>query len=308
MRARAVLFIATANVLGGIAYLWQSRALEGLPPATITMGRNLVALVAMGIYLQWRGGIRWRFPRADLIRLLLIGTVAQAVPLWLGILGVKWSTPGNASVLVLLEPVSILVFARILLGERVRVLQIVGIGCGLCGALGIVLEGASWDDLAGGEHFTGNVVLALHGILWGLYTPLMKPLVTRYSALELTFTSMLFTLVLLVPASLFEVGDWRGGPTLWPALMWMVWLGIFVSFGSMILWIASLKHLQAFTIGSFVFLQPLTGLLADYFVDGRAPSQGAVFGAVLIVCGVFIVILPRRSKIAPVTDGRADRG
>ena len=88
MKGIAFLLIATANVLGGISYVWQDLALEGLPPATIILGRNAVAILCMLVFLALRPPMRLVYPRGDLVRLMVIGILAYGAPLLLGIVGV----------------------------------------------------------------------------------------------------------------------------------------------------------------------------------------------------------------------------
>jgi drug/metabolite transporter (DMT)-like permease len=128
----------------------------------------------------------------------------------------------------------------------------------------------------------------------------MRPLAQRYRPMDLTFMTMLLALLLLVPAALAETDQWQAGPQLAPALGWVLALGIGGSFAGTLLWNMSLEHLRASTVAPFVFLQPLAGVLGDYFVHGRSISQAALLGGGFIAAGVLLVILParRRSAIA----------
>jgi len=305
----AVVLIILANVIGGATYLAQKCALDGLPPATVTLLRNLIAMACMVLWLAPKGGLTWRYDRAELRRLALVGVVGYAAPLLLGIWGLRGSTAGNGSILILLEPASILVFSWLLLRERIRVIQVLGILAGLAGALCIVLEQAPIGDLFTGAHLRGNLVLAAHGILWGLYSPLMLPLARRHRATDVTFAAMVFSMLLLVPATLAEIPQWHGGPTLGPALLWTLALGVIASFGGTVLWVTALQHLNASTVAPFVFLQPLSGVLAGHLVLGEVLTREALLGGLLIGAGVLLVIAPsmrRRSATAAPTRATAD--
>ncbi len=299
MKTFAILLIVLANVIGGSTYLAQKLALEGLPPATVTLLRNLIAMACIALLSVRGGGLRLHFAARDQRRLALLGIVAYALPLWLGIVGLRWSTSGNGSVLILLEPPAILLFSRVLLGERIRGLQAAGLLAGLAGALFIVLEQAPLGGLLEHDHLRGNLILAAHGILWGLYSPLMQPLAQRCRAIDITFMSMLWSCAVLVPAALLESGQWHGGPTLMPALQWTLGLGIIASFGGTLMWNASLRHLSAATIAPFVFLQPLAGVMAGHLVLGETLTRDALLGGALIGLAVLLVIWPVRRAVAP---------
>jgi len=299
-RRRAVLAIVLANVLGGVSYPAQKAALAGLPPATVTMLRGLVALVPL-LFVVARSRTRVSWTRAENWRVFALGTVAYALPMWLGIVGVERSTASNAAILILLEPVTIVLLAWLWLRERVGPLKLASIALGLGGALSIVLEDAALDDLFGGEHFLGNALLALHGALWGLHTPLAKPLAARHDPFDLTLRVTLAGSVALVPAVWLERSAWSAGPELVPALLWSAALGLLVSFGAIAMWLWALRHIPAASVAGFVFLQPLTGVLVGVaWLDERL-SAAALTGSALIVGGVALDVVltaARRNRSA----------
>ncbi len=290
-KSRAILWIALANVIGGVSYPAQKAALAGLPPATVTALRSGVALVAF-LFLAGRSLSKLRaWSRADLARAFALGTVAFALPMWLGIVGVERSSAANASILILLEPVTIVAIAWVVLGERIGRSKLVGIALGLAGALCIVLEGASLGDLFGSQHFTGNALLALHGVLWGCYTPLAKPLVEKHDPVHLSLVTTACGFAFLIPAALLEAPRWHAGPELASSLRWCVGLGLFVSFLSIVLWLAALRHIPATSVAGFVFLQPLAGVLGGILLLGERLSTASLVGGLLIVAGVSLDIL-----------------
>ena len=303
MKGVALALIALANVIGGSTYLGQKLALQGLPPATVTVLRNAIAMLCLLLWAARSGGISLRFSAREHGRLALAGILGYALPLLLGIWGLRGSTSGNASILILLEPPSILLFSWLLLGERLRRLQVAGLLAGLAGALWIVAgdpgSGASLGELFSGRYLGGNAVLALHGVLWGLYSPLMLPLARRHRPSDVTFGGMLWAMLLLVPAALSEADAWHGGPTLSPALGWTLALGVVASFGGTIMWVEALRHLDGSTVAPFVFLQPLAGVLAGHLMLDERVSGAALAGGLLIAAGVVLVIAPKRRRPGP---------
>ncbi|TAJ19124.1 MAG: DMT family transporter [Planctomycetota bacterium] len=294
VRARAIALIAAANVLGGLSYVGQKFALDGLPPATITCIRNLVGLACLGAWVAIARISFARWSRADFMRAALLGTAAYGLPMLLGVIGIRMSTSANGSILILLEPCAILFLCWLLLRERLGVGQILGVALGLVGALSVVLDGAGeagLADLFKGEYARGNAILALHGILWGLYTPISKELADKHGAVEITFLSVLFSLVLIAPWSFAERAEWHAGPQLAPALAWSIGLGVLITFVSTVLWLAALKHLEASFVAVFIFLQPLAGVLAGMWLLDEPLSTGALWGGLVIAAGVLVSTL-----------------
>jgi drug/metabolite transporter (DMT)-like permease len=165
----------------------------------------------------------------------------------------------------------------------------------MAGAVALVLEGASLDDFTAGEHFRGNLLLALHGLLWGLYSPIVKPLLARgHDPLVVSSTTLVMTLLVLVPIAAPELSTIERSPHLVPALGYTLFLAVAGSFGATILWITSLRYLPASTTVPFVFVQPLTGIALGALLLGETMSLAAVLGAALIAAGVAVAILVDR--------------
>jgi O-acetylserine/cysteine efflux transporter len=288
LRLLAIGALLLANVIGGASYPAQKLALAGLPPATVTFLRGVVAFVPLLVLARVRGLSLGGWTRPEIGRAALVGTLALALPLWLGIVGVERSSSANASILILLEPLTIVLLAAVLLGERPGRAKLVGIGIGFAGAVVIVLEDASLSELFGSERAVGNALLALHGVLWGCHTPLAKPLSEKHDPLALTLLATGFSLPLLALFAAFEHGRWQAGPALASALAWTVVLGLVASLLAVLLWLWALRHIPASSVAGFIFLQPLTGVLIGLaFLDERL-SAPATAGCVLISVGVAV--------------------
>ncbi|MFT5287505.1 MAG: drug/metabolite transporter (DMT)-like permease [Planctomycetota bacterium] len=290
MRNRALLAILIANILGGTSYLVQKLALEGLPPSTITFGRNLVAVVVMWIWARSRGHIQFKSTKREHGLMLVLGTLCFAAPMLLGVIGIRYSTAANGSILILLEPGVILLMSWWLLRERATWIQMVGVVIGLIGALVIVLKDAPIDGLMAEEHLSGNLILILHGVMWGCYTPVSRLLSRTKGVTEITLISMMYAMVLLVPSMLFEIPEWHAGPHLWPAIFWTVVLGVLVSWLGTYLWNFSASQLASRTIAPFVFVQPVAGAGIAWLVLNEMPSAGVWIGTGIIVVGVLLVM------------------
>ena len=295
-RTAAVTAIVTANILGGVSYAIQKDAVAELPPATLSLLRNLVALAVL---IPWAWSLRRRDPAwsgADRLRMLFLGVVAYGLPLWLGVVGVERSTAANGSILILLEPTTILLVAWLFMGEVVGRRLLIGAGICMAGALLLVLTDAPVDGLLEDEFRLGNALLALHGVLWGLHTPIARPVAARHDAITMTTWTLLLSLLVLAPVSWSEHAsdpvDWNSVLAVWPALLM---LGLGVSLGATLLWLYSLRTLHASRVAAFVFLQPVAGLLAGYLWLGERSSPQALVGAAIILVGVGLTVRPPRA-------------
>jgi len=290
MRNRALLAILFANFVGGISYLMQKLALDGLPPTTITLGRNLVALVAMLIWARSRGGIQWKSTRREHLLMFLLGTMSFTLPMLLGVIGTEKSTAANGSIMILLEPGVILLLSWWLLKEHVSWKQVLGVGLGLVGATIIVLKDAPISGLLVEEHLEGNLILILHGILWGTFTPIARILTRTKKPLDVTLISMCYGFVILLPGTVIESAEWHTGPHLLQALVWILVLGVLVTWLGTYMWNFAASILRGKTIAPFLFLQPVAGAASSWLVLGEELSTGTWIGSLIIAGGVMLVI------------------
>jgi drug/metabolite transporter (DMT)-like permease len=293
---RALSSLFAANLLGGGSYVVQKLVLTDLPPLTITLLRTFVGALCM-VPLLGAAAWRWPFKGRDAWLMLAAGGLGFALPLMLGLLGLRMSTAANGSILVLLEPMGIVILSAIFFRERISRSQGLGLTLGIGGALIVVLSGAGETSLLSSSHLMGNIILAVHGFLWSIYTVAARPLLPVHGSVSIAYGSSLVTLALLAPFWPLELEGLRLGAAALPALGWCVGLGVFVSFLSTVLWMDGLRLAGPIVVAAFVFLQPVTGALLGYFVLGEVLAPVAFIGAALVGSAVLLVARPSEAHV-----------
>ncbi len=219
--------------------------------------------------------------------LLAMGGLGLALPVALGNYGVALSSASNASLLVGVEPICIVLFGALVLGERLTRLRGSALALGVAGATMVVANGIPFVGAPYTPHLAGDLLLVAHGAAWAIYTLAGKPLVGRFPALAVTAGALTVALPLLLPLAALELPSIDTGPTLWPALGWAVGLGVFASGLGTLGWNLALARMDASTLAGFVFLQPLAGVLLGHYVLGEPISSWALAGGALVLAGVY---------------------
>jgi len=311
--SRAVLCCLLANVLGGTTFVAMDHAFaSGLPTVTFTFARTALSSLLFVALGAWSGDLRPRFSARDWGLILLVAIPGFTLPLVLGVRGVALSTPGLGSVLALMEPIAIVPLSLVFLGERPGRVRLTGIALGLLGALLVIgSDGLAGAQAMSPERRLGNVLLAIQGALWAVYTVAAKPLTGRHPPLAISIWS---TLVGCAALGLVSPLEWSGlrpaaldgvaaalglqdgvahGATLASALSRALpsalYLGILGSFLAVILWNAGLKGVSATRMAVFVFVQPAVGLLLDHLLGEQPPAPLEWAGAALILAAVALV-------------------
>ena len=137
----AYLMIAVSNILGGSTYAVTTVALKGFAEKDLILLRMALCALLF-VPLAWSGRKRLaKATRGDWARMAAVGIFGYALPLALGTYGVKLSSATSASLLVGVEPVTIVLLSALFLGESLTGLKIISLILGLAGALLIAFQG-----------------------------------------------------------------------------------------------------------------------------------------------------------------------
>lgn len=286
MSSRAFFLAALTNVLGGSSYVATEYLLTGFDPFAGVFWRTFLGALC---FLPWVIARRKAFPRArsDWARMAAMGLLGYAAPLIAGYWGQEYSTATNASLLIGVEPVSIVFLSALFLGERLTFLKVAAMASGLAGAALLVLQGIPFVNTTVTPQLKGDVLLALHGFFWSLYSVIGKPLLNRVDPFILTFVT---TAIAAVPMAILA------GPTLltpfhrpppFPALAAMLYLVVVLTFLGTLTWNMALKEAGASVFANFIFIQPLTGALMGIFLQGDAFTVWSAAGGAFILLGMW---------------------
>jgi len=142
-RMRRLLVLA---FIWGWSFLFIKVAVEGLTPSTVAWGR--IALGAAVLHVIVRGqGLRIPTDRASLWRFVVMGLTGCTVPFTLLAWGEQHITSALTSVLNASTPLFTALIAALVGEERLRPVQVVGLGAGLAGVG--VAAGVGSSDLHG---------------------------------------------------------------------------------------------------------------------------------------------------------------
>lgn len=280
-----------ANILYGLNYVIAKGIMpDYLAPRAIIMIRVLGAVVFFWLLHQlW---IKEKVKRKDLIRLAICALFGVAINQILFFEGLNLSTPINASLIMLIVPIVVLVFSAILLHEKVTGSKVIGIALGLSGAFMIVLSSGAISFES--EHFVGNLLLFINASSFGFYLVLIKPMMIKYHPLTVMKWVFLFGLVYIFP---FCIGP--ASQASWASLPFDIWMSVlYVIIGTTILayllFNYSLKFVSPVVSSMYMYLQPLLAGIVSLILGMEGLTYIEAIAAVLVFSGVYFVSLRRR--------------
>lgn len=225
--------------------------------------------------------------KKDIPRFVLCALTGVAINQLLFIKGLTLTTPVHAALLMLITPVFILLIAVALRQEKMTLIKTAGLllGIGGCSLLIISKE----NSVIGSDVLLGDSLVLLNGTSYSFYFILVKPLMQKYTALQVIRWVFTFGFVLILPFcwGQFINTDWQQlGTTQLLALAFVV-LG--ATFFAYLFTIYGLQHLSASATGAFIYLQPIFSTVFSFLVFGEMMTFSKILAAVLIFAGVYLV-------------------
>jgi drug/metabolite transporter (DMT)-like permease len=272
------------------------KAADRVPAGQAVFFRASMSLPIILVWLALRGqvadGLRTRNWKGHLWR-----GVAGSVAMGLGFAGLKYLPLPDVTALRFVTPVLIVLFAALMLGERIRAIRITAVAAGLVGVVVIL-----WPRLSvsGGEAelFGASLVLASAGLA-ALAQIFVKSMAGREQTAAIVFY---FSLTATLLSLLTLPFGW-----VWPTgreLGLLVGAGIIGGAGQVLL-TTSYRYADAGVLAPFTYVSMLWAVVIGFFVFDEAPTVPMVSGAALIIAaGVAIWLRERQLGQRMATEGK----
>jgi len=292
---KAHLALLLISLIFGIHYMI-GKSLMPVPfqPLQLLFLRSLGAVLLFWIFQRWF--IREKVARKDLLMLALCGLLGFAANHALFYVGLNLTTPVDASIIHVLNPVFVLVFASILIHEKVTFVKVIGIALGAGGALILILYGKMVNMST--NSFAGNILVMLNMLCYAMYLVLIKPMVAKYHTMTILKWVSFFGFFFILPFCVKGITELH-----LPSISVIAWLGVgyIVVFNTFIAYLLinyALKTVEASMASFYTYLQPVIASVMSVSLGTDAITIPKIIAALLIFGGVFLV--SRVKKISSV--------
>lgn len=298
--------ISDLNLKGHVAMLG-ANVCWGLmsPVAKLVFASGVIAPIIMvdfriagAAILFWLTSIftpREHVPAIDKLRLFGAGMIGILLNQGCFIIGVSYTSPGEASLVTTTMPMWVMLLAWLFLKEPITLKKAGGIAFGATGALILVLGGSG--SIAGGENpALGDFIVLMAQLSYALYLTLYRNFIRKYSLVTLMKWMFLSASIVGLPAT---IGYMRS--TDWAAVTVSEWLGIsyVVILATYIAYICIMigqKNLRPTIVGMYNYVQPIVATIVGICLGMDHFSFPKIIAVVLIFSGVYLVTI---SKAAP---------
>ncbi|MGW2267735.1 DMT family transporter [Streptomyces koyangensis] len=279
---KTLLALAATVLLWATAFPAIRVALDGYGPAQLSFLRLAVASLALAAVAPLLG-VR-RPAGADLWRIAIAGGAGMSAYQLLLNWGEIHVPAGTASLIVAAVPAMSAVLAVCFLGERLTPAKAGGSLVALAGAALIAVSGKE-----SGYTVAAWAVLAA-AFSQAVYHLTIKPLLQRYSGLEVAAYAMWAGTALLAPLAPGAVRATLDAPA--GATAAVVFLGLLPSAAGFVIWGYAVARLSVTAATAALHLVPAVTLAVSYVWLGEQPRPVALLGGLITIAG--LVLLNKR--------------
>ena len=272
----------------GTTFVWTKLLIiNGLSPAQIFTLRFIIAYVLLTGFSLWRGRHKWFSDSwRDELTMMALGLTGGSMYFLTENESLRFTTATNTSLIVCSCPLfAMLIIALFYKSERFGARKIAGSVIALAGMAVVVLNG----------HFVlhlsplGDTLAFSACLCWALYTLLMKPVMGRYPAMFITRKVFFYGILTILPYYIFVPDMPSMDVLLRPAVMWnLLFLGSVASMLCYLTWSWCMKGLGAVVCTNWVYVNPITTIVAAWLILGEQITTYFLVGSVLIITGMYL--------------------
>ena len=272
----------------GTTFVWTKLLIiNGLSPAQIFTLRFIIAYVLLTGFSLWRGRHKWLSDNwRDELTMMALGLTGGSMYFLTENESLRFTTATNTSLIVCSCPLfAMLIIALFYKSERFSRLQALGSLLALIGMAAVVLNG----------HFVlhlsplGDTLAFSACICWALYTLLMKPVMGRYPAMFITRKVFFYGILTILPYYIF-VPDMPSMDVLMrpEVALNLLFLGSVAAMLCYLTWSWCMKGLGAVICTNWVYVNPITTIIAAWLILDEQITVYFLIGSILIIAGMYL--------------------
>jgi drug/metabolite transporter (DMT)-like permease len=247
-----------------------------------------VGLSLLLFWLIWIGSkTEWGIKRKDIGRFMLCGFTGVALNQILFLKGLSLTSTIHASLLMLVTPILVTIFALWVLKEHFNFYKAIGLALGIGGAALLVLQKEKGS--ADSNYILGDVLIIINAVSYAVYFILVKPLMQHYSPLQVIRWVFSFGFIMVIPFGWQETLEVN-----WQLFQWsdIAAFTIVIVFGTFLAYFFNaygIQHLGAGTAGAYIYTQPVFAVIIAMILLGEQLTLLKVFAGLMIFAGVYFV-------------------
>lgn len=290
---KAHIALLGANIIYGVNYI----IAKGIMPHKIDASAFIFLRVVGAGLLFWiiKSFIKEKVSKKDLGRLLLCGLCGVAVNQLFFFHGLNLTSPIDASVILTVVPILVIIFSALLLKERITSNKIWGVIIGGIGAFMLIWYGNS--DSGGTSSLLGNIFVFINACSYGLYLVVVKPLMNKYNPITVVSWVFLFGFLFVFPIGLNDAITTNYEAFTLHTYLTVAFVIVGTTFLAYLFNIYALKNVSPSVNGSYIYMQPaISFIMVSIYAYGLGHDQYKgdihwikIVSCLLVFVGVFLI-------------------
>lgn len=237
-------------------------------------------------------GIREDVSRRDLMLFFLAGMLGIVTNQCCYTIGLSLTSPINASIVTTSMPIFTLLIGILFMGERLTWRKLLGIGCGVTGALSLIMGSAGTAGFSGGNIF-GDLLCMTAQFSFACYLALFGRLIGRYHTITCMKWMFLFASCVTVPLGIPSLTEVH-----WAEVTLRHWAETaFIVFGATyfayILMMRGQKSLTPTQVSVYNYVQPVVSTIISLILGIATLGWMQAVAVALVFIGVRLVARKR---------------
>ncbi|WP_100614071.1 DMT family transporter [Confluentibacter citreus] len=295
---KAHLALLGANTIYGASYI----IAKGIMPEKIDPTAMVVIRLGVCTLLFWLikfSLTREHIEKKDVLMFFMCGLFGGAASQLLFFHGISLTSPIDASIIMTLTPVVVLVFSLFILKECITKNKLLGIAIGGIGAITLIIYG---NTAVGTSSFLGNLFIFLNACFYGLFLVLAKNLMKKYHPITVISWMFLIGFIIVFPFGIDNVLETNFEAFTLNSYLIAGYMVLFTTFLAYLLNIYALNHVSPSINSSYIYFQPavsfiMVSILAYTFMDdtySKDINLVKILSCLLVVVGVYLVSKPQK--------------
>lgn len=279
------IILLLAVTLWGLSFIATKMVLDFLTPVEIIAVRLMMGIPVLYLVLKIKK-VKMKFTWSD-YPVLLIASVILGFHFIIQAVGLIYTTATNTAWLIATIPAFIAVMSYIFLKEKLTFLKIIGIIIATCGVILLVSRGklSSLEWLRS----TGDWIIMGSCITWSIYTIVTRNITRRHNPISVSLALLIVPALGLVIYVLSTTSLTKFSNLPCEIILALIFLGVFCLGIAHWLWLEGLSKKGATDVGVFLYFEPIATTIAAIPILGENLTLFIVFGAILIISGVYLV-------------------
>ncbi len=288
--------ILLTNIIFGINTPFAKDALNVVGPNILSTFRFAGCAV-----LFWLASFVFKTPKTtkkDIFLLCVASLFGIVFNLFAFILGLSNTTPTNASIIVSMTPIFTMIMAAIFLKEPLTFKKIIGVVCGLSGALILILTKSVTSGVIVKNNSLGIALCLISGISYALYLTLFRDLIRRNHPINIMKWMFLASTIVVLPITWSDISSFDYSILTTKTCLEMCYVVLMATFLNYLFIPIAQTRLRPTTLSMYNYIQPVVTTIISIIILMDVLTIYKIIAAILIFSGVYIVTTSKSRKQA----------